>query len=97
MKATFRRYDTANYLTNDAEITAYLAAVAEENDPALTLAALADVARARNLSQLARDADLSREGLYKALSPEGNPSFVTVSKIAGALGLRVVVVPAERG
>ena len=64
MQTTFRRYDAADYLTNAAEITAYLAAVAEENDPALTVAALADVARARNLSQLARDADLSRERLY---------------------------------
>jgi probable addiction module antidote protein len=97
MTTTFRRYDTANYLSNEAEISAYLAAVAAENDPALTVAALSDVARARNLSQVARDADISREGLYKALSPDGNPSFATVARIAQALGLRVVLLPEERG
>ena len=93
MTVKFRRYDTANYLTNETEIAAYLAAVADENDPSLTVAALADVARARNISQLARDADISREGLYKALSPGGNPSFATVSKIANALGLRIALQP----
>ena len=93
MTVKFRRYDTANYLTNETEIAAYLAAVAEENDASLTVAALADVARARNISQLARDADISREGLYKALSPDGNPSFATVAKIANALGLRIALQP----
>jgi probable addiction module antidote protein len=55
--------------------------------------ALNTVARARNMSQVARDAEMTREGLYKALSPEGNPSFATVSKIAKALGFRVMLRP----
>lgn len=85
----FSRYDTADYLTNDEDIAAYLEAVMEDGDPALVTHALGVVARARNMSQLARDAEMSREGLYKALSGDGNPSFATVVKIARALGLRL--------
>jgi probable addiction module antidote protein len=88
---TFSRYDTADYLTDDERIAAYLEAVMEEasDDPALIAQALGTVARARNISQLARDTGLTREGIYKALSAEGNPSFATVIKVAKALGLRV--------
>ena len=88
---TFSRYDTADYLTDDERIAAYLEAVMEEagDDSALIAQALGTVARARNISQLARDTGLTREGLYKALSAEGNPSFATVVKVAKALGLRV--------
>ena len=87
----FSRYDTADYLTDDERIAAYLEAVMEEagDDPALIAQALGAVARARNISQLARDTGLTREGIYKALSAEGNPSFATVIKMAKALGLRV--------
>jgi len=87
----FSRYDTADYLTDDERIAAYLEAVMEEagDDPALIAQALGAVARARNISQLARDTGLTREGIYKALSAEGNPSFATVIKVAKALGLRV--------
>ena len=90
-KATFSRYDTADYLKSDEDITAYLEAVLEEggDDPAYIIHALGVVARARNMSELARNAGMSREGLYKALSDSGNPSFSTVVKVAAALGLRV--------
>lgn len=91
MKATFRRFEITDHLKNEADIAGYLDAIADLDDPALTIAALSDVARARNMSQLARDADITREGLYKALSPDGNPSFVTVSKIAKALGFRITL------
>ena len=89
--ATFSRYDSADYLANQDDVAAYLDAVMEEggDDPAYITRALGVVARARNISQLARDTGMSREGIYKALSTEGNPSFATVSKIAGALGLRI--------
>ena len=60
---------------------------------ALIAAALGDIARARNMSQLARDTGLTREGLYKALSGDGNPSFATVVKVAQALGLRMHFIP----
>ena len=92
----FSRFDTADYLETEADIAAYLEAVIEEagDDPAVIARALGVVARARNLSQLARDVGMSREGLYKALSGEGNPSFATVMKVAHALGLRMSFRPA---
>lgn len=58
------------------------------NDPAAFAAALGTVARACNMSQLARDTGITREGLYKVLSADGNPSFATVMKVAKALGVR---------
>lgn len=93
-KAGFRRWDAANYLDSEEDIAEYLAAVMEDGDPALIAAALGDIARARNMSQLARDTGMTREGLYKALSGEGNPSFATVAKVARALGFKLALAPA---
>jgi probable addiction module antidote protein len=93
MVETFSRFDAANYLKSDEDVALYLEAVNEFDDPAQMVVALNTVARARNMSQVARDAEMTREGLYKALSPEGNPSFATVSKIAKALGFRVMLRP----
>jgi probable addiction module antidote protein len=92
----FSRFDAADYLETEADIAAYLEAVMEEagDDPAVIARALGVVARARNLSRLARDVGMSREGLYKALSGEGNPSFATIMKVAHALGLRMSFRPA---
>ncbi|KGK41055.1 addiction module antitoxin [Nitrincola sp. A-D6] len=92
-KATFSHYDTAEYLQTDEDIAAYLEAVIEENDPSLLAAALGDIARARNMSQLAKQVGMSREGLYKALSGKGNPAFATMSKVANALGMRLTLEP----
>ena len=91
----FSRYDTADYLQSEEEIAAYLEAVMEEGDPALIAAALGDIAKARNISQLAREVGMSREGLYKALSGEGNPSFSTITKVAKVLGLKFSLQPAH--
>lgn len=87
-------WDSADYLKSEADITAYLDACFEEagDDPAFLTHALGVVARARNMSQLARDSGLTREGLYKALSAEGNPSFGTVLKVADAMGYRFALV-----
>ncbi len=90
-KETFTRYDAAEYLASEEDIAAYLTACAEEDDPALFLAALGDVARARNMTQLAAETGMTRMGLYKALSDQGNPSFGTVSKVAHALGFKIAV------
>lgn len=90
-KVAFSHYDTAEYLQTEEDIAAYLEAVMEENDTSLLTAALGDIARARNMSQLAKDVGMSREGLYKALSGEGNPAFSTISKVANALGLRFTI------
>jgi len=91
MSVKISRYDTAEYLDSDEAIQAYLDAVLEEggDDPAYIVHALGIIARAKNMSQLARDTGLSREGLYKALSEEGNPTFATVAKIVKALGLKI--------
>jgi probable addiction module antidote protein len=90
------RWDSAEYLKTEEEIQLYLEACLEEGgeDPSFLVHALGVVARAKNMSQLARDTGLTREGLYKALSPEGNPSFVTVAKVAKALGYQLTVEPA---
>lgn len=88
-------YDAAEFLETDEEIVAYLNAALEDGDPALVSAALGDIARARGMSQLARDTGITRDGLYKALSPTGNPSFSTVQKVVNALGYRLgVALPA---
>jgi probable addiction module antidote protein len=94
MVEKFTRYDTADYLETEEDIRLYLEACQEEGDPALVAAALGDIARARNMSQLAKAVGMTRAGLYKALSPDGNPSFATISRVAKALGLKVTVHPA---
>lgn len=98
MAEKFFPYDSAKFLQTEEDIAAYMEAVMEEgaDDPGFVAHALGIVARARNMSQLARDAGITREGLYKAFSADGNPSFATVAKLAGALGLRVSFKPAKR-
>lgn len=84
-------YDVAEQLRTPQEMAAYLDAWFEEapNDAAGIARALGDIARARGMTQVARDAGLSRESLYKALSEDGNPSFATILKVARALGVRL--------
>ena len=84
-------YDVAEQLRTPEEMAAYLNAWLEEapDDAAGIARALGDIARARGMTQVARDAGLSRESLYKALSEDGNPSFATVLKVARALGVRL--------
>ena len=84
-------WDAADHLKTDDDIAHYLEAVFEDGDPALVTAALGDVARAKGMSQVARDAGLGRESLYKALSTDGNPEFATVLKVIRALGLKIKV------
>lgn len=84
-------YDVAEHLRTPEEMAAYLDAWLDEapEDVAGIARALGDIARAKGMSQVAKDAGLSRESLYRALSSEGNPSFATVLKVAKALGLRL--------
>lgn len=88
---TFAPFDAAQYLNTVEDVAAYLEAVIDEadDDPAAIARALGSIARSRNFSQIARHAGMSREGLYKALSAEGNPSLATVVKVSHALGLRL--------
>lgn len=88
---TVSRYDSADYLKSEADMAAYLEACLEEapDDAAFLAAALGTIARARGMVQLARDTGISRDGLYKALSKDGNPSLATVLKVIRALGLKL--------
>ena len=84
-------WDAADHLKDDADAAAYLEAALEDGDAHLVAAALGDVARARGMTQLARDTGLARESLYRALSADGNPELATVLKVIAALGLRLTV------
>jgi len=88
-KTKTRQRDAAEHLTTEDDMAAYLEAALEDGDPALVAAALGDIARAKGMSQIARETGLGRESLYKALSPDGNPEFSTVLKVVRALGLRL--------
>ena len=91
MTETFTRWDAADHLRSAEDVRLYLEACAEEDpgDGSLIRAALNDIARAQNMSRLAREIGMTREGLYKALSENGNPSFATVMRITRALGMQV--------
>ena len=82
-------FDAARYLTDDAAVAEYMTAVLETEDSDLLLLALGDVARARGMAQVAKDAGLGRESLYKALAPGAKPRFDTVLKVARALGVKL--------
>ncbi|RNJ48657.1 addiction module antidote protein [Methylocystis hirsuta] len=84
-------FDSAAYLDSPEAIEAYLEDALESNDPAIIAHALGVIARAKGMSQIAQDAGLSRESLYKALSGDGNPELATVLKVIKALGLKLTV------
>ena len=94
-KPSVRGFDAADYLHDEDDIAEYLRIVVADGDPALIAAALGDIAKARNISQLSRDTGISREGLYKALSDQGNPTLETVMKVVKALGLQLTIEPAK--
>jgi probable addiction module antidote protein len=91
MTENFSRYDAADYLKTEEDMALYLDACIEEDpgDGSLIRTALGSIARAKGMSQLARDTGISREGLYRALSAEGNPEFSTVMKVIRALGVKL--------
>ncbi len=90
-KLKLRKWDSAAYLKTEEDIALYWDACLDEaaEDPAFITAALATIAKAHGMTALARETGLTREGLYKALSPDGNPEFATVMKVIRALGLHL--------
>ncbi len=86
-----RPWDPAEHLETAEDMAAYLDAALEDGDPGLVVAALGDIARARGMTQIARETGLGRESLYKALSTSGNPEFATILKVVRALGLQLHV------
>lgn len=87
-------YDSAEFLDTDEAVAEYLAAAVEEGDAALFRHALGVVARARGMTQIARESGLSRESLYKALSDEGNPSLDTAMRVMKALNVKLTATAA---
>ena len=92
--STPRVWDPTEHLQSEEDLAAYREAALEEGDPSLVAAALGDIARAKGMTQLAREAGLGRGSLNKALSPTGNPEFATVMRVVSALGLRLHATPA---
>ena len=84
-------WDSAEFLDSPERMTAYIEAAFEDGDPSLIAHALGVVARARGMSQLARETGVSRDALYKALQPEGNPALQTLTSVMKALGMKLSV------
>ena len=92
-----RPFDASDYLDNETVIAEYLNAALEDENPDVFLAAISDVAKARGISRLAKDAGLGRESLYKALSPGAKPRYDTVIKLLRALGVDLHTSPTNAG
>ena len=92
---TGTKWDAAEYLETEEDMAAYLNAALEDGDTSVIAAALGDIARAKGMTQLSKETGITRDGLYKALSPTGNPSFDTVRKVVKAFGLRLDAVTAK--
>ena len=90
-------FDAADYLKDEADITAYINLALEDGDPALLLAVLGDAARARGMTQVAEQSGLTREALYQALRPTSRPQFSTVARVMRALGIRLVAQAEQTG
>jgi probable addiction module antidote protein len=96
-KTTFKPFDAAAYLDNDAVIAKYLSAAAEDSNPEVFVGALGNVAKARGMAQIAKDAGLGRESLYKTLSAGAHPRFETINSVLHALGVKFAVVAEREG
>ena len=90
-KTTTTIWDPATHLNTIEDVAAYLEAALQDADPQVIAAALGDIARAKGMSQIAREAGVGRESLYKSLSPTGNPELATVLKVISVLGLQLHV------
>ena len=93
--AKFSRFDAADYLDDEVTIAEYITAALEDPNPAVFLAAVRDVARARGMAQLAKDAGVGRESLDKALTPGAKPRYDTMIKLLHALGVKLSASPVD--
>jgi probable addiction module antidote protein len=84
-------WDMAEHINTKEDVTAYLEAALEENDTALLLAVIGDIARSKGMAQIANDLNLARESLYRSLSQDGNPSFSTITKVLDNLGYQLSI------
>jgi probable addiction module antidote protein len=90
-KTKTRPWDPAEHLADAEDMAAYLEAALEDGDPRIVAAALGDIARAKGMTQVARDTGLGRESLYKALAPGAKPRYDTVLKVLQSLGVKLVL------
>ena len=86
-------FDAAEHLSDETAIAEYLTVVLEENDPSALADALGTIARARGMTEISRASGITREALYRALRPNGQPRFETISRVCSALGVRLVAQP----
>lgn len=91
--ADLSEFDMAEHLPDEEAVAQYLTIVMDENDPAELAHALGTIARARGMTQIAKDAGMGREALYKALRPDASPRFDTIARVCLALGVRLVAQP----
>ena len=91
MKPKTTPFDATRYLVDNEAVAAYLSDMMEDGDSSVLAAALGDIARARGMTQIAQDAGIGREALYKALRPDAKPRFDTINRVCQALGVRLVV------
>jgi probable addiction module antidote protein len=90
-KVTFSKWDPAEIITTKERVIAFLEEALEENDPVFLLETIGHIARSKGMAQIARELNLNREGLYTALSPQGNPSFITIARVLDNLGYQLSV------
>ena len=95
MALTISEWDPSEHLETQEDIIAYLNAALEEDDPAILQAALGDIAKARGMSSIAREAGVGRESLYKSLRLDGNPSWKTITKVLAVLDIRLEAAPSS--
>jgi probable addiction module antidote protein len=91
-----RTFDVAHYLTTEEEMNEYLNACFEDGNAALIADAIGMIAKARGMTEIAKETNLGREGLYKGLSSKGNPSFATMLKVLSSLGITLSIKPKEQ-
>jgi len=91
-KITFADWDPAEVIETKEDVISLLEVSLEENDPDFLLSVVGDIARSKGMTQIAKELNLDRKGLYKSLAPDGNPSFKTVYKLLDILGLRMKLV-----
>ena len=90
-KVTFEKWDLADEIETREDVIGILEAAFEENDPEFLFKVIGDIARSKGMAQIAKDLNLNRESLYRSLSQEGNPSFVTIIKVLDILGFQLSV------
>ena len=90
-KITFEKWDLADHINTKEDIEGILEAALEENDTALLLAVIGDIARSKGMTQIAKEVNVARESLYRSLSSDGNPSFSTIVKVLDKLGFQLSV------